>query len=167
MVLEVDHNGSQLQFELTPEFEARYELKAASGILTAPNTKRKGDVSEARVLSALLNLGYMVSVPFGENQRYDLVIDNGSVLSRVQVKTGRLRNGVVLFSTVSTHGHRGHPGRPYHGQVQYFAVYCPDTEKVYVVPESHLTKSLGTLRIAPTKNNVAKTVRWAAAYELP
>jgi hypothetical protein len=83
------------------------------------------------------------------------------------VKTGRVRNGVILFSTVSTHGHRGRPAQPYQGQVEYIAVYCPETEKVYVVPESHLTKSLGSLRITPTKNNVAKTVRWASAYELP
>lgn len=167
VALVVEDAGGQCEFEfdLTPEFEARYQLTPSRN---APrNTKRKGDISEARVLCALLDLGYLVSVPFGENQRYDLLIDDGETISRVQVKTGRLRNGVILFSTVSTHAHRGRPAQPYHGQVEYVAVYCPDTEKVYIVPESHLTRSLGSLRITPTKNNVAKTVRWASAYELP
>ena len=134
---------------------------------TKRDTKSKGDVSEARVLSALLEAGYAVSRPFGENQRYDLVMDDGTTLSRVQVKTGRLRNGVVVFNCVSTHGHRGAPARPYRGQVEVIAVYCPDTRKVYLVPESHLTRSIGSLRIDPTKNNVAKTVRWACDFELP
>jgi hypothetical protein len=49
----------------------------------------------------------------------------------------------------------------------FFAVYCPDTQKVYLVPESHLTRSLGSLRVTPTLNNVRKTVRWAADYVLP
>ena len=44
--------------------------------------------------AALIEAGYAVSKPFGENQRYDLVIDDGETLARVQVKTGRLRNGV-------------------------------------------------------------------------
>ena len=130
------------------------------------NTKLKGDVSELRVAAALIEAGYAVSKPFGENQRYDLVIDDGEKLARVQVKTGRLRSGVVLFNCSSAHAHRGRPARPYRGEVEYIAVYCPDTGKVYVVPEAHFTNSCGTLRIVPTKNNVAKTVRWASAFEL-
>ncbi|MBV8368181.1 MAG: hypothetical protein JO036_04505 [Candidatus Eremiobacteraeota bacterium] len=130
------------------------------------NTKLKGDVSELRVAAALIETGYAVSKPFGENQRYDLVIDDGENLARVQVKTGRLRNGVVLFNCSSTHGHRGRPARPYRGEVEYIAVYCPDTGKVYFVPEAHFTNSYGSLRVLPTKNNVAKTVRWASAFEL-
>jgi PD-(D/E)XK endonuclease len=130
------------------------------------NTKLKGDISELRVAAALIEAGYAVSKPFGENQRYDLVIDDGETLARVQVKTGRLRNGVVLFNCSSAHGHRGRPSRPYRGEVEYIAVYCPDTGKVYVVPEAHFTNSYGSLRIVPTKNNVAKTVRWASAFEL-
>jgi hypothetical protein len=130
------------------------------------NTKLKGDVSELRVAAALIEAGYAVSKPFGENQRYDLVIDDGETLARVQVKTGRLRNGVVLFNCSSAHAHRGRPSRPYRGEVEYIAVYCPDTGKVYFVPEAHFTNSYGSLRIVPTKNNVAKTVRWASAFEL-
>ena len=162
-----ESNDGQLTFELTPEMEAKYELKPLIHDAAKRNTKKVGDISELEAILALTKLGYKVLIPFGENQRYDFVVDDGETLSRIQVKTGRLRNGVILYGAASTHGHRGRPCRPYQGEIEYIAVYCPDTQKVYLVPESHLTRSLGSLRVAPTKNNVLKTVRWASAYELP
>lgn len=165
-LLNNDATKHEHQFQLTPEFEARFALKpvARDG---RRDTKSKGDITESRVLAAFIDWGFYVSRPFGENQRYDLIVDDGEKLFRVQVKTGRLRNGVVLFSAMSSHWHRGGQARSYVGEVDFIAVYCPDTGKVYAVPEAHLTRSYGSLRIAPTKNNVAKTVRWAHRYELP
>jgi hypothetical protein len=130
------------------------------------NTKSIGDISESRVLAALTGAGYLVSRPFGENCRYDLIADDGERLHRVQVKTGRLRNGVIVFNCYSSHAHRGGPMRPYFGQVEYLAVYCPQNEKVYLLPEQELTASTAHLRVSPTRNNMAKTIRWAAQFEL-
>ncbi|HYZ17706.1 MAG TPA: group I intron-associated PD-(D/E)XK endonuclease [Candidatus Acidoferrum sp.] len=130
------------------------------------NTKHIGDVSEMIVAAALTLAGYDVLKPLGESVRYDLVIDDGEKFFRVQVKTGRLRRGVIRFNTCSTHGHRGKPSRPYFGQVEFIAVYCPDTGKVYLVPESDLTRVHGSLRVAATLNNAQKGVRWAVDYEL-
>jgi PD-(D/E)XK endonuclease len=42
-----------------------------------------------------------VLLPFGVNQRYDLVLDLDGHLVKAQCKTGRLRKGVVSFSTRS------------------------------------------------------------------
>src|SRR5262245_58170338 len=81
--------------------------------------------------------GYVLSMPFGENTRYDLVIDDGAHLARVQCKTGRLRRGAIEFPVTSTYGHHRNPAtarRPYIGEVDYFAVYCPETAAVYLVP---------------------------------
>lgn len=52
----------------------------------------------------LKHVGFDVLTPFGENTRYDLVLDDGEHLTRVQCKTGRLRNGAVIFAvcTAST-----------------------------------------------------------------
>jgi PD-(D/E)XK endonuclease len=55
-----------------------------------------GDRSTLAIIFALHMQGYTVLLPFGENSRYDLVVDTGS-LRRVQCKTGRLRNGKVIF----------------------------------------------------------------------
>jgi hypothetical protein len=136
---------------------------------TKRDTKSKGDISELVVAVALTKAGYAVSKPLGENQRYDLIADDGDRLHRVQVKTGRVRNGVVKFSCCSTHGHRRTGNlatRPYTGQIELLAVYCPESGKVYVIPEAELTRSGIHLRLVAPRNNMTKTIRWASTYEL-
>jgi PD-(D/E)XK endonuclease len=56
-------------------------------------------------MTALHEGGFTVLVPFGENLRYDLAIDNGSRLARVQCKTGRLRAGAIRSNVCSTYAH--------------------------------------------------------------
>ncbi len=47
-----------------------------------PNTKDKGDETEVKILEELVSAGYSVSIPFGDNDKYDLVVDDGSALYR-------------------------------------------------------------------------------------
>jgi hypothetical protein len=131
------------------------------------NTKRVGDISELHVALALAKAGYMVLRPIGENQRYDFVIDDGVTLSRVQVKTGRLLGDVIRYANSSSHAHRGVNGsRPYFGQIEFLAVFCPQNQKVYLLPEQELTATFAHLRLSPPKNNMSKGIRWAAKFEL-
>jgi hypothetical protein len=65
--------------------------------------KRVGDISQAKVMAALVAAGKAVLFPFGENTRYDLVIDEGGRFVRLQCKTGRLgARGGIKFSTPCT-----------------------------------------------------------------
>ena len=129
-----------------------------------------GDRSTLAIMFALHTQGNAVFVPFGENTRYDLVVDNGSSLRRVQCKTGRLRNGAVLFATCSCYGHHGgtaNPRRDYQGEVDDFAVFCPELGSVYLIPiEDMPVRNLGTLRVDPPANGQVKNVRFAAPYEI-
>jgi hypothetical protein len=129
------------------------------------NTKVVGDRSEVRVLSAFVESGYNVSIPFGENHRYDFIAeDEDGRLLKIQVKTGRLRDGAVRFNGFSSHSHRGGATtRRYHGEVDFFAVYCPDTDEVYVIPEADACIR-PYLRIEAPKNNMKKLIRWASDY---
>jgi hypothetical protein len=118
----------------------------------------------------LQRAGYEILVPFGENTRYDLVIDDGRKLARVQCKTGRLRRGSVVFATCSTYGHHPKPAvvrRHYAGQVDYFAVHCLDTGGVYLMPIEDLpVRREARLRVEPTRNSQVKRIRPAASYEI-
>jgi PD-(D/E)XK endonuclease len=122
------------------------------------------------IMAALQAQGYAILVPFGENTRYDLVIDNGACLSRVQCKTGRLRNGSVRFNTCSSYSHHQNPAvekRTYEGEIDEFAVFCPDTCGVYLLPiEDVRATRVATLRVDPARNHQRKGVRLAAAYEI-
>jgi PD-(D/E)XK endonuclease len=94
----------------------------------AATAKEIGATSEALVLARLVELGYAVSIPFGGHLRYDLVVDDGSELTRVQVKTGRLTGNRIVFPTAS----RGR--RSYVGAADDFLVYCPETSEIYRIP---------------------------------
>lgn len=87
---------------------------------------------------------------------------------RVQCKTGRLRDGVIRFNTVSTRSNRTDVlRRGYEGEVDAFAIWCPQNEMGYFVPVADLTTGIGTLRVAPAANNQRRGVRWAEDYALP
>jgi hypothetical protein len=132
--------------------------------------KSIGDRTTLVTMLALKTAGYAVLLLFGENTRYDLVIDDGSRLARVQCKTGRLRAGAVRFATCSTYGHHRRPAtarRDYRGEVDFFAVYCPEVEAVYLIPISDVSARVqGALRVAPSLNNQRKHVRFAADYKI-
>jgi len=44
--------------------------------------KAIGDRTTLAVMRALRDSGYQVAVPFGENSRYDLILDDGTRLGR-------------------------------------------------------------------------------------
>ena len=124
--------------------------------------------SEAIILAELTKRGYAVLMPFGVNYRYDFVIDMGNRFLRAQCKTGRLRNGAVVFSTESVRSNtRQAQRRGYAGEVDWFLVYCPDTEQVYAVPIEAASGCAVALRIARPENNQSKRIRWAADHVLP
>lgn len=130
------------------------------------NPKTVGERSEACVLAALLKAGQVVLLPFGDNQRYDLVIDDGGVFQRIQCKTGRLRDGVIVFQPGSCAGGKGRR-RGYRGQADLFGVYCPELDSVYLVPLTDVDAvNTAHLRIDPPKDGRNRTVRWAKDYLL-
>ena len=132
--------------------------------------KDVGDRSTLAIMYALRLQGWAILLPFGENTRYDLVVDNGACLRRVQCKTGRLRDGAIIFPTCSTYGHHPNPKvirRDYEGQIDEFAVFCPELGSVYLIPiEDCTTRTMGMLRVSPPKNGQRKRIRLAAAYEV-
>jgi len=132
--------------------------------------KDVGDRTALTVMLVLREVGYEVLVPFGENTRYDLVIDDGHSLSKVQCKTGRLRGGAVRWSMCSNYAHHPNPRirhRDYHGEVDFFAVFCRETTGVYLIPMTQLPLHReGALQVVAPRNNQKKGIRYAADYEI-
>jgi hypothetical protein len=124
--------------------------------------------SEAAVMSRLVQRGHCVLLPFGVNQRYDMVIESEGQFLTAQCKTGRLRNGVIIFSSQSVQSNMsGTRVRSYAGEVDLFVVYCPDNHGVYVIPAEDVPTTGMFLRVDPPRNGQNKRVRWARDYELP
>ena len=65
------------------------------------NTKDVGIETELIVLTKLVNLGYTVSQPYGDNAPYDFILDNGKKLLKIQVKTAEKRQNNSLRISLS------------------------------------------------------------------
>jgi hypothetical protein len=127
-----------------------------------------GHRTEAAVLAEFVKRGYKVLLPFGVNQRYDLVLEHDGRFLKAQCKTGRLRRGVIRFSAVSTQSNTSETRRRgYEGEVDLFVVYCPENQNVYVIPADEVPFTGMYLRVDPPRNGQSKRVRWAREYELP
>lgn len=126
-----------------------------------------GTHTEARVLTALLEVGYVVLMPFGVT-RYDLAFDpdDGTEIKTVQCKTGRLERGAIWFSASSTRTYGPATRKDYRGQVDYLGVWCPDVDDVYLVPPEQVGRRSGCLRLEPTRNHQKHNIRWAKDFRL-
>lgn len=49
-------------------------------------TQRKGDIAVARAISTFTQMGYDVALPLTESAPYDLILDLGTKLKKLQVK---------------------------------------------------------------------------------
>jgi hypothetical protein len=140
------------------------------------HTKSVGEYSEVVIAERLLRAGYNVLTPYGDSLRYDLVIEDADgQFWRVQCKTAwlekRARGEGITFATASNHYHyRGgrynHARRGYQGQVDYFAVYSPDFDKVYLIPIEHTGASHMILRLSMPKGRNQHGINLAQDYEL-
>ncbi|WP_207586859.1 group I intron-associated PD-(D/E)XK endonuclease [Halomontanus rarus] len=112
------------------------------------NTKQTGDETEAKIIAALISEGYSVSIPFGDNDRYDLILETGTALLRVQCKTGWIEDDVVRFKTASKTTYNGEVEiTGYDGEIDAFAVRCKDNEALYWVPIEDAGKKSTYLRL--------------------
>jgi hypothetical protein len=125
-----------------------------------------GERSQGAIVAEVVKYGYTVLIPFGEAHRYDMVIEKDGQFLRLQCKTGRYENGVVKFATCSVNWWNKTKKRYTREEIDYFAVYCQYTGKVYLVSVDVVPHDMGTLRVEPTANNQAKGVRWAEDFEI-
>jgi hypothetical protein len=129
-----------------------------------------GAISEAMISARLLQLGYAVYTPYGGKQRYDLLIEDAKKqLWRVQCKTAQIQNGgtIVVFHTASHNmALKDKRMKHYRGQCDFFAVYCEELNKMYLLPVDQVGTARAKLRLVAAKNNQEKNVRWAKDYEL-
>ena len=128
----------------------------------------KGQLSEAKALSKLIEIGYSVYIPWDKTNKSDFIIEKDGNLFRVQCKTAKLQNdgSVLSFKTCSMHS-RTKVRSSYKGIVDKFVVYSYELDKVYLIDISDLEpNTIATLRVAPSKNNQQKNARMSEDYEI-
>ena len=130
------------------------------------NTKRTGDISEAVAITALLKGGANVLIPFGDCNRYDLVAEFEDKFYRIQVKTGWIEKGNIRASVSNNTTEDGKTiRRSYKGQVDFFIIFCRETDKLYLLPIEACSDSDIKLRLEKPKNNQKVGIKMASDYE--
>ena len=127
-------------------------------------TKQKGDIAEAFVTFLLKKNGFTVLIPWGEDNRYDLVSEKNGVFKRIQVKYVSTRNGglEVAIRSVNNYNIIHYSSK----DIDIIAAYSPEQNKVYLIPlNSVKNRSQVKLRLTPTKNKQNKYVTLATKYE--
>jgi prevent-host-death family protein len=133
------------------------------------NPNHKGNAAELAVAAEAAKLGLSVYSPLTEHGRYDLVLEIGGRLMRVQCKWGACNGETIQVRMASSYYSptRGYVVRKYAAdEVDAIAVYCDYTRRCYLL-SIDLVAGLGllTLRLTPARNNQRAALNLAADYE--
>lgn len=147
------------------------------------DTLQQGLISHTAILNRLVQLGFEVLLPWADHLGYDLAyyvtteerhfgffVHRDSRLVRIQCKTAWLSkdNTYLEFntSTVSVRKRGNNKKSGYKGKAEYFAIYSPDTGKIYMIavdeaPEGNMNlrfKNAGVIRSNSRQS-------WRVSYE--
>ena len=133
--------------------------------MAGENTKSIGDETEVAILHALVEAGWSVSIPFGDNDKYDLVVDDGESLYRIQCKTAwRNKTETIRFNTHSQTTKDGdYHEATYDDCADAFIVRFPEHDQLYWVDVDDATELKMELRFDAAIDH--PSINWAADYE--
>ena len=129
------------------------------------NTKSKGNKAEGVIIAEFIKRGYPVSLPFGDNEPYDMIADFDGTLKKIQIKHGKTSNGCVVADIRKRIGSKRIKYESYYDKVDYIAIWCEELDKVYIISGDMLKKTTITLRYQKPKNNLCiSTILWAKDF---
>lgn len=131
------------------------------------NTKYLGNLTELQCISRFYELGFAVSIPYGDSEKYDFIVDINNKLYKLQCKHANIHsneNDEVEYITITTSWQSGYtknkPTRRHlysEKDCDYFVTYFEG--KNYLVPVNECS-TLKTLRIVPPKNGQVKGINF-------
>lgn len=130
-------------------------------------SKYKGNITEIECILAFMKLGYNVSIPYGDCERYDFVVDINNRLYKIQSKTSKSIDNGAAFKFSCRSCNRKDGGIVHHHytkeEIDYFVTTF--NGDVYLIPVEEC-KSDKRLRLEATKNGQERGVVWAKNYKL-
>ena len=134
--------------------------------------KTKGDLAELKVAADLVERGYRIAIPFGEDNDFDLILIREGKLERVQVKYSQSDGAVIAVKCYShslTNGRIRQTKRYTSNTIDWLAVYDATTNRCFYLPatELGLGRSIVHLRLTEARNCQRRGIRFADDYISP
>lgn len=128
-----------------------------------PDPKRQGEVAELVFMRKALSLGFRVSKPWGEDSRYDFIVDCAGHLTRVQVKSVAVpQHDAFPISAGSGHHSKGAYTRR---DIDLLAAYVIPADAWYLIPVSAFTP-VKTIRLCPHRPSRRRFESFREAWHL-
>lgn len=134
--------------------------------------KQIGNYTELLCITRFYELGYSVSIPYGDSEKYDMILDCRGKLFRLQCKHAKEvfdENGNISFLKIKTSWQSGYTkNSQYHSNkyskldIDYFVTHYNGKNYLIPVEECSVVK---ILRILPPKNGQLKDVSFLHDYE--
>ena len=124
-------------------------------------SKRIGNLGEIKVISKFIEYDIPVYIPFGDCEKADLIAEFNGKLNKIQVKTSiEAKNGKMKFNLSSCTFHRKNGVRHIYNknEIDYFACYNIERDKVFLLPIEFAPATSITIRFEQPKNNQLKNV---------
>ena len=133
------------------------------------NTKRIGNSTELNCIASLYDCGCEILLPYGDSQKYDVVIDYKGNFYKVQCKNanptyqGDGSIDYITFKTAWESGRKSRTSKHYTKQdIDFFATYFEGT--CYLIPVEETPSRIKTLRFALPKNGQTQGISLARNY---
>lgn len=120
--------------------------------MRAHHTKNKGDIGLTKVIADLTEKGYFVSLPISEHLPYDLIIDDGECLKKLQSKYRKsgIVNNKTYYSTKNGLFVNAYNGNDF----DVYGIYIPSVDKCVYVPNFSEKRVSITIRFNLPKSNI-------------
>jgi prevent-host-death family protein len=134
------------------------------------SANQKGALAESEVVTAAVRLGIPVLKPVAEHGRYDLALEIGGRIYRVQCKWGAMDEAAKVVKVglrtycLTFSGERRSVYTA--DEVDLVAVYCGGNDRCYLLPSSRIDgRTQIWLRLSPPGNSQRASINLAEHYE--
>ena len=134
-------------------------------------SKQIWNLTELQCITRFYELGCSISIPYGDSDKYDFILDVNGNLYKIQCKHASLHINeddevdYISIDTTWQTGYTKHNKMTYHSyskdEIDYFATYYDGKSYLIPVEECNTQK---ILRILPPKNNQTKGVNYLTDY---
>lgn len=131
------------------------------------NSKSKGNIGESMIIAEFTKRNIQVSIPFGDNARYDLIADFNGKLNKIQVKYSSYlseNNSYICHTSSSTNHTTNKHVDKYINDVDYIAIYIAPWNESVLIPIEDCDKKCISIRKEIGKNNQQKGVHLLSDY---